>query len=78
MSSKPVSYYAEQIRHAKSKQELEQISYRAFRDDPQCMANNPKMNRITAMCVLREVDLGYLPREPKSVSMYRRIAKTGK
>lgn len=49
--------YKAQIQRAKSKEELQQISYLALRDDPECTAFSRKYDKIVTLCVKREMEL---------------------
>ena len=78
MSTQPMAYYRKQIDQANTKEELRQISYNAFRDDDQCLVGNRKMNRIDALCILREVQLGLLRLNPQEMKQCQNRAATGR
>ena len=78
MATQPIAYYKKKIAEAQTKEELRQISYLALRDDDECMVFSRKMERIDALCLLREAELGLLPNDPEMIATYRKVAKTGK
>lgn len=49
--------YQKIIKKAKSKDELQQISYKALRDDKECTVFSKKYNKIVNMCIKREMEL---------------------
>ena len=75
---KPMSFYADQVKQANTKEELNAISYKAFRDDDGCTVDNKKMNVIINLCILREVELGLLPNDSKWVAKLRKTVKSYK
>lgn len=75
---KPISFYVEQIKNAKTKEELHEISYISFRDDDGCTVFNKKTDVIDALCILREVELGIMPNDPKEVAKLRKLVKSYK
>lgn len=60
MEVKPLSLaaYGGMIKSAKTKEELEKISYGALKNDPECTVFSEKYNKIIRMCVKREIELG--------------------
>lgn len=67
-----------QIAAATTKEELHKICYAAFMEDTSPLCKNILSNRVDAMCMLREVELGFLPNSPKYVAALKRQVKTGK
>ena len=78
MSNHAVNYYKPMIAAATTKEELHKISYAAFMEDTSPLCKNILSNRVDAMCMLREVELGFLPNSPKYVAALKRQVKTGK
>lgn len=58
MKAKSLAVYGGMIKHAATKEELEDISYDALRDDPECTVFSKKYQAIIKMCVKREIELG--------------------
>jgi len=56
-NAQPVSYYKKLISKANSAEELQNISYGALKNDPECTAFSKKYNKIVAMCVQKEMSL---------------------
>ena len=56
--NKPMRLYEAEIRNATTKAELSNISYMALRDDEECTVFSKKYDRIIALCVMREIELG--------------------
>ena len=73
-----VAYYKPIIAAAKTKDELRRISYAAFMEDSAPITKSNLANRVDALCMLREVELGFLPNSPKYVAALKRQVKTGK
>lgn len=78
MSFRSVNYYKSMIAAATTKEELSKISYAAFIEDSSPLYKNTMSNRVDALCMLREVELGFLPDDPKYVEALKRQVKTGK
>lgn len=73
-----VDYYKPMIAAATTKEELSKISYQAFMEDSAPISRSALSNRVDALCMLREVELGLLPNSPKYIEALKRQYKTGK
>lgn len=58
MKPRSLAVYGGMIKHATTKEELDQISYDALKNDPECTVFSKKYNAIIKMCVKREMELG--------------------
>ena len=73
-----VAYYKPLIAAATTKEELNKISYAAFMEDSAPICKSVLSNRVDALCMLREVELGFLPNSPRYVAALKKQAATGK
>ena len=76
--SNTIANYKSLIEKATTKEELGKISYAAFLADPGNLWHGKLANQVDALCILREIELGLLPSEPRAIAMLRKQAKTGK
>jgi len=54
---KPISEYRRAIKQAQSKQELDEISFNALKNDDECTVFSKKYDKIIDMCVRRSEEL---------------------
>jgi len=73
-----LDFFKAQIDSAKTKDELRRISYAAFMEDSAPITRSTLANRVDALCMLREVELGFLPNSPKYVAALKKQVKTGR
>ncbi len=67
-----------QIAVATTKDELGKISYAAFTQDLDKIFNGKLAARVDALCMLREVELGFLPNDPGMIKKLKDRVRTGK
>ena len=58
MKPKSLAVYGGMIKHATTKEELEEILYDALKNDVECTIFSKKYKAIIKMCVKREIELG--------------------
>lgn len=73
-----LDFFKAQIASAKTKDELRRISYAAFMEDSAPITKSNLANRVDALCMLREVELGFLPYSPRYVAALKKQVKTGR
>ena len=55
---KTLKEYQSMIKKAKTKEELQSISYNALKNDEECKVFSKKYDKIINMCIKREMELG--------------------
>ena len=53
-----IADYKKKINKATTKEELQNISYNALKNDPECTVFSKKYDKIINLCTRREIELG--------------------